>query len=113
MRKNWHLNAGNDYDEMRRLLFCHTANPHIDPSIAQLVERRTVVERYKADILRSLVRIRFEGIFRRIEILLIMKILQAHKRNNKGSKLDTQVQYILFSLVFDNFIHFMFFYLIF
>ena len=31
------------------------------PSIAQLVERRTVVEELKAEILRSLVRIRFEG----------------------------------------------------
>ena len=36
---------------------------NIDPSIAQLVERRTVVGISKADILRSLVRIRFEGIF--------------------------------------------------
>ena len=34
---------------------------NIFPSIAQLVERRTVVE--KSDILRSLVRIRFEGYF--------------------------------------------------
>ena len=33
-----------------------------NPSIAQLVERRTV-EEYVADILRSLVRIRFEGYF--------------------------------------------------
>ena len=32
------------------------------PSIAQLVERRTVVGKC-ADILRSLVRIRFEGLF--------------------------------------------------
>ena len=34
----------------------------IVPSIAQLVERRTVVG-LKTDILRSLVRIRFEGVF--------------------------------------------------
>ena len=39
------------------LMFC------IDPSIAQLVERETVVGVIKADISRSLVRIRFEGIF--------------------------------------------------
>ena len=39
------------------LMFC------IDPSIAQLVERETVVGVITADISRSLVRIRFEGIF--------------------------------------------------
>ena len=47
------------------LLYLKIRSLSIFPSIAQLVERRTVVE--IAEILRSLVRIRFEGLF---EILL-------------------------------------------
>ena len=42
-------------------LYVEIRTMNIFPSIAQLVERRTVVE--VADILRSLVRIRFEGLF--------------------------------------------------
>ena len=43
-------------------MYCNIVYLYQDPSIAQLVERRTVVETLKADILRSLVQIRFEGI---------------------------------------------------
>ena len=46
---------------MQRVILSHISYWYSVPSIAQLVERRTVVEELKAEILRSLVRIRFEG----------------------------------------------------
>ena len=55
---------------------CKIASVNNEPSIAQLVERRTVVE-FQADILRSLVQIRLEGLF--LELLIFIWQQQPQK----------------------------------
>ena len=68
MIPNWSNSNSNDSNVINNWYFLYPTfiynriwSLFSSPSIAQLVERRTVVE--VADILRSLVRIRFEGLF--------------------------------------------------
>ena len=77
-RKFWNQASQGHWSNKTNDKYCVFVNFNIVPSIAQLVERRTVVDK-NAAILRSLVRLRLEGQFFSFSRLFLQ--VQSHYRS--------------------------------